>query len=73
MTTATGCLQPHCSEIMYATTALRTTLLRPAVRRLSSQANNNGSWQRFWAWTLQQRPSWKEDKLEAAAYGRSDR
>ena len=51
---------------MYATTALRTTLLRPAVRRLSSQANNNGSWQRFWAWTLQQRPSWKEDKVEAA-------
>ena len=51
---------------MYATTALRTTLLRPAVRRSTSGATTNSNWQRFWAWTLQQRPSWKEDKLEAA-------
>ena len=51
---------------MYATTALRTTLMRPAARRLSSSQATNSNWQRFWAWTLQQRPSWKEDKLEAA-------
>ena len=47
---------------MYATTALRTTLMR----RSYSAAAANSNWQRFWAWTLQQRPSWKEDKLEAA-------
>ena len=44
---------------MYATTALRTTLMR---RSYSAAAATN-QWQRFWAWTLQQRPSWKEDKL----------
>ena len=46
---------------MYATTALRTL----TARSYSASAANN-QWQRFWAWTLQQRPSWKEDKLEAA-------
>ena len=36
---------------MYATTALRTTLMR----RSYSAAAANSNWQRFWAWTLQQR------------------
>ena len=36
------------------------------MRRSYSAAATNSSWQRFWAWTLQQRPSWKEDKVEAA-------
>ena len=50
---------------MYAT-ALRTTLVRSTRRSLSTSGATNSTWQRFWAWTLQQRPSWKEDKLEAA-------
>ena len=49
---------------MYAT-ALRTALVR-STRSLSTSGATNSNWQRFWAWTLQQRPSWKEDKLEAA-------
>jgi hypothetical protein len=37
-------------------------------RRLctSSSPSPEGAYARFWTWTTQQRPSWKESKLEAA-------
>ena len=50
---------------MYATALLRAAALPRCSRRLSS-GPDGGQWQRFWAWTLQQRPSWKDDKAEAA-------
>ena len=51
---------------MYAATCLRTALMRSSSARSYSASAATNQWQRFWAWTLQQRPSWKEDKLEAA-------
>lgn len=38
---------------------------RSTLRRLTTAAEPS-AWQRFWAWTTQPRPSWKEDKTEAA-------
>lgn len=51
---------------MFATTLLRTA--RPALRRGLAAGPTAGGhqWQRFWKWTLQPRPSWKENKVEAA-------
>ena len=44
---------------------------RPLVGRakpklFSSNSNQQSTFGRFWSWTTQKRPSWKEDKTEAA-------
>eukprot|EP00966_Prymnesium_polylepis_P232517 5377566-Prymnesium_polylepis.1 len=51
-----------------AARALRLIARPAAAQRCSSSSTGGGSeiFQKFWTWTTQVRPSWKEDKVEAA-------
>ena len=39
---------------------------RRGIRRLSAESESTGAVERFWRWTAQERPSWKESGVEAA-------
>lgn len=59
---------PRAPQILMSLLALRhgaAPLLR-AGQRHASGASETTPFQRFWRWTTQPRPSWKEDKTEAA-------
>lgn len=46
--------------------AARRTRAQTNTRAFTSSASSEGVLDRFWRWTSQERPTWKENKVEAA-------